>query len=649
MGKQRAKAALAAAGKLAMATMLGCSLTTAAWAEVSEEQREANEKQQREIRDARRAAAVKERATISRIVAADGTELARIEFSDPNMGEPKFSPDMSRYAALMVDRPNGSTDLWVFDYRNGTKAQITTSGKGEDVSGFTWSPDGKSLAYSAVRNGQYNVYRRPVEGPPGDGELVFDNRGGDIDLWDWSPDGRYLAYDTGFTTATVDGGGIHLIDLEKGGPPIEVLKTPYPIFVPQFSPDGRYLSYTALDRGAFPIEVTRAVPIDQGGGQYWRLANAGSGASSLWSADGKTVLYCDAKARLTMGVSVEPDGDAVKHGEAAAVDAPKGIMTGAEDGECFNPSRDGQRLNAIGLPKDPSERIVMVDRSGRELAQFGKPGTWGLASFSPDGSRILAIAAADDNSPNSAIWSIDPATGEETKVADDSPFKRDLIWAGNDSYISATGHFDNGAQFYVYRHPVSGEGGPETVFELEPGVVSFEPTDVSSDGKYLIANIAGYIAAIPLAKGAESPEARDVLRGEFDVAVLRLSPDMEYAAYTYNDTGRFEVYLAPFDRSTAAVDDSAARMISQGGMASAVSWRADGKELYYLSDLPDTPEINDFAVMAVGVSTKPALTVGEPHALFTIVLPAGVTASGRMLFWRIASPDGQRFLFVNDQ
>jgi hypothetical protein len=65
-----------------------------------------------------------------------------------------------------------------------------------------------------------------------------------------------------------------------------------------------------------------------------------------------------------------------------------------------------------------------------------------------------------------------------------------------------------------------------------------------------------------------------------------------------------------------------------------VSWREDGRELYYL-----TP---DWEVMAVDITTMPTIQAGTPRRLFTLPGPL----PGNPKQWKSVTPDGQRFVFV---
>jgi hypothetical protein len=106
------------------------------------------------------------------------------------------------------------------------------------------------------------------------------------------------------------------------------------------------------------------------------------------------------------------------------------------------------------------------------------------------------------------------------------------------------------------------------------------------------------------------------------------SPDGHLVAYTSNESGKFQVYVQTLPKS-----DKKWPVSTTGGYEP--RWRADGREIYYLSE--------DRKLMAVAVGAGPSF--GVPQALFQPRVPAGVTAN-RTHF--VPSRDGQRFL-VNIQ
>ena len=156
-----------------------------------------------------------------------------------------LSPDGKRIAAIKDDLENESADLWVFDVATGAVTRFTTSVRTEFVDTPVWSPDGKQLAYVAMRKGQEAVYLRAANGQ-GAEELLYKNPGAFMNLSDWSSDGRFLT----FSISDLKGGSLYILPLE-GGPErkaIEIFHSDLRLSRPHFSPDGRYVSYVVADK-----------------------------------------------------------------------------------------------------------------------------------------------------------------------------------------------------------------------------------------------------------------------------------------------------------------------------------------------------------------------------------------------------------------
>jgi dipeptidyl aminopeptidase/acylaminoacyl peptidase len=115
----------------------------------------------------------------------------------------------------------------------------------------------------------------------------------------------------------------------------------------------------------------------------------------------------------------------------------------------------------------------------------------------------------------------------------------------------------------------------------------------------------------------------------------QFSPDGRWVAYTSRESGRPEVYVAPFDAprfiNGGAADSTPSgkwQISSDGG--SVPRWRRDGRELYYIGRAS--------AIVAVEVEGKGAsLQVGRSRPLFTMPLnPFGSIFD--------VTPDGKRFV-----
>jgi hypothetical protein len=97
-------------------------------------------------------------------------------------------------------------------------------------------------------------------------------------------------------------------------------------------------------------------------------------------------------------------------------------------------------------------------------------------------------------------------------------------------------------------------------------------------------------------------------------------------AYSSDESGRFETYVTEFPKQRGRWQIS-----TNGGMQP--SWRADGKELFYVAP--------DQTLMSVAIRGDPILEAAPPVALFKANFPPSVPA-----YWRyyVPSADGQRFL-----
>jgi eukaryotic-like serine/threonine-protein kinase len=109
---------------------------------------------------------------------------------------------------------------------------------------------------------------------------------------------------------------------------------------------------------------------------------------------------------------------------------------------------------------------------------------------------------------------------------------------------------------------------------------------------------------------------------------LAVSPDGSWLAYTGSESGQENVFVQRFDSDSPPARDKV--QISLGGGSQPV-WRADGKELFFLS--------RDNTLMAVAVRPGVAIVTERPVALFN----TGVR-SLRGPCRDYDTRDGQRFL-----
>ncbi|MGH8298855.1 MAG: S41 family peptidase [Steroidobacteraceae bacterium] len=139
--------------------------------------------------------------------------------------------------------PNGARgafsargDIFTVPAEHGDTRDLTnTSGADEDHP--TWSPDGKTIAYTTDGSGEQQIATRPAEGGPE--KLLTHVQNGYFYTPRWSPDGRYIAFSDGehrlwYVSAA-------------GGTPQLVAEDRYnEIHDYTWSPDGLWLAYSIV-------------------------------------------------------------------------------------------------------------------------------------------------------------------------------------------------------------------------------------------------------------------------------------------------------------------------------------------------------------------------------------------------------------------
>jgi Tol biopolymer transport system component len=299
-----------------------------------------------------------------------------------------------------------------------------------------------------------------------------------------------------------------------------------------------------------------------------------------------------------------------------------------------NVSADGERFLALPPPRGPQlQQITIFDRHGAVVQKVGDPGLYSGPSFSPDGGRLL-VTKNDRQTGQSDLWTIDLASGKQTRLSNDTLPRVNPVWSPDGKYIYYAS-FRNG-ELPIYRKLSDGAGEEELVFRYTPGAGIF-PSDVSPDGKFLICDSGGVILAVPLTGDPASRKEIEFLREEFTDGVGRLSPDGKFMAFRSDEAQpeRGEVYVRPFDGSTG-LPGSGKWRVSKDGVMAMLHWRADGKEMFFRGQ---NLESNELLLMSVDVATTPTFTTAEPKVLFKLPGPIGGNLGN-------ISRDGQRFVFA---
>jgi dipeptidyl aminopeptidase/acylaminoacyl peptidase len=285
-------------------------------------------------------------------------------------GFPRFSPDGRRLALAIDD--GRQTDIWVYEWERDILTRVT-SDPGSDVAPV-WTPDGTRLVFASTRgNGVSNLYWQRADGT-GEAQRLTDSPVAQLpDAF--HPDGRHLTFHQGDPSAgrqeigmlTLEGDEAHGW---KASPPSTLVGGNFLKANARFSPDGRWVSYSAFDSGRFEIYVQ---PFPGLGGRVQVSSDGGNLA--LWSRTKNEIYFAGNQQQRLMVASFTVAGDVFAPAKAQPWTEARFSMAPpiAAFGPGFDLHPDGQRFavapangpsNAAG---QPASTFVLVSNLFDEL------------------------------------------------------------------------------------------------------------------------------------------------------------------------------------------------------------------------------------------------------------------------------------------
>jgi Tol biopolymer transport system component len=190
---------------------------------------------------------------------------------------------------------------------------------------------------------------------------------------------------------------------------------------------------------------------------------------------------------------------------------------------------------------------VWFDRTGRLIDKLGDLSAYETLELSPDGKRA-SVSIEDQGTRN--IWLYDLARGLRMRFMFD-PASADMpIWSPDGSRIVFNslrkGHRD------LYQKASSGAGAEEVL--LQDSLEKF-PFSWSPDDKFILYTAMGNpgtgmdLFVLPLS-GDRKPFP--FLKTPFNEGQGKFSPDGRWVAYRSDESGRYEMYVAPFPGAGAS-------------------------------------------------------------------------------------------------
>ena len=516
------------------------------------------------------------------------------------------------------------------------------------------SHDGRKLVFVATApEGQDLVWVRPLGVP--NAQALAGTEGASYPFW--SGDDRSIGFFAGGKLKTVDAAGGQVLTLcdapgarggtwnqtgvilfnatwsaiyripSSGGVPTEITKldpsrSELSHRWPYFLSDGLHFVYLAANFSGGSIEAASVYlgSLDSKESKFLFHARSNVAYTSgylLYVKDRMLMAQAFDEKQLEIRGQPIPIAGQVQYDELTW----RGIFSGSPNGV----------LVYQGGNTGANSRLVMFDRTGKEIRTIGPPGDLINHRISPDGQR-LAVAVLDPSVANYELWLYDLSREKETRLTF-GPYRNSFpIWAPDEKTLVFTSN--NKGPYDMFEKRSDSAGAEEPLLQSD---ASKYTTDWSADGRFI-----AYTSSSPgklkiemwLLPRFGNRKPYIFLKGDFNVGEAHFSPDGRWLAYTSDESGRAEIYVTPFPAGGSKWQVSVA-----GGLSP--RWRRDGKELFFMAADADlmTAEVN---------SGGPVFQVGAVRPLFHLLLRTGPSrldlspTSGQIAY--DASPDGKWFV-----
>ena len=256
-----------------------------------------------------------------------------------------LSPDGMRASVSLANPRDNTSDVWIVGTSRGLRTRFTVDAT-DDFSAV-WSRDGADIVFASRRKGHLNLYRKTASGAPREEVLLEDQV--DKTPTSWSSDGKFILYSI---AGPQTGPDIWVLPLAGDRKPFAFLESITDERLAQFSPDGRWVAYTASESGRMEVYV-QPFP---GPGEKQQISRAGGGYPR-WRSDQKELFYHSLDNRL-MAATVRAEGGRV---DVDAVQplfdmrAPDGLLR-----NFYDVASNGQRFMIVVPDDTASSPLTLV-------------------------------------------------------------------------------------------------------------------------------------------------------------------------------------------------------------------------------------------------------------------------------------------------
>lgn len=515
---------------------------------------------------------------------SQGGKAIRLTLHHADDVKPRFSPD-GKQIAFSSNR-SGNFDVWVIATEGGIPKQITVHSAWDSI--CDWLPDGNSILFSSLRSGAVELWKTKLSGGTPI-QLTFDGgRDGVV-----SPDGKTMAYCRGDISLWIKGYqgtsnfDIYTLALDKNDPPIRRTTQKNNELFPFFSANGLEIYYTQeniVTKGEEKIPVYNLWRINANG-QKTQVTQLESDIIAPYPSANRQKIIFEYNFKIAQ----------------FDINAPTPSNTNAPT----PPPPPTPEASPANQPAIIPIEIVADDKGESELVRMISDGNE-MAHWSPD-SREIAFALRGD------IW-IMPAVGGKARQITKGAFKEQWPrFSPDGKYLAYVSDKSGNDDIYILNLKTNEEKQLTTdkasdFFQSwSPDSKSLVFTSERSGNRdiWLVNATDGMVRQITDASGSE------------DDAVF--SPDGQWLAFDSNKSGNQEIWIMPAQGQFS----EAVQLTENGGLTQVPSWSPNSQFVAYEHN-------DDEGNSSIWMISK---TGGKPMQ---------VLSGGSMPCW---SPDGKWLLY----
>jgi len=476
-------------------------------------------------------------------------------------GEPAVSPDGRLVAFSAVRR--GGQGIWLMDMV--TRSEVKLSSGSDASPRFT--PDGGSILFTRLEGSRQSLWRVPVIG--GSPRLVLETAAdGDV-----SPDGTQIAYVAG----RGDSSGVRatlMLARSDGTGSRELWSLSSVVLTsPRWSPDAKHIALIVGGSQNAPNAVI-VVDVEKGTARTHASPNGAVLSTSAWDGTGRGIIVAEGEG--IVAVQRGASGQLYRLDTRSGRFRPLGWLN---DFPLFLDLLPDGRLVLSGFVARQNLREVALDDRG--LAE-GRWLTSGMAIdrqpvYSPDGRSVVF---SSNRGGTLDLWEVSVETGEIHRVTDDpaddwdpaySHDGKSIFWSSNRSgaFEIWTARRDGSAPRMVSRDSLDAENPAVTP---DNSRVLYSSSNPAKAGLWSVA-ADGSAAELLVPGGTLIPD---------------LSPDGRLVSVIVG-IGTLESRLAVFDleRRELLPGSVPLRPLPGGVQVGRSRWTPDGRAIVYIAQRPD--------------------------------------------------------------